>query len=84
MAKQSKKRLKAKDFDEIVESGKDLSGVVDFSKAKTVKPGRQTVNVDFPVWVVEALDQESERQGLSRQALIKAWIVEKVDSKKTA
>jgi hypothetical protein len=36
------------------------------------------VNVDFPVWVVEGLDRQAERLGVTRQALIKLWIAEKL------
>lgn len=35
------------------------------------------VNVDFPTWMVAALDREAGRLGVSRQALIKVWIAEK-------
>jgi hypothetical protein len=36
------------------------------------------VHVDFPVWMVEALDELSERLGVTRQALIKLWIAERL------
>jgi hypothetical protein len=37
------------------------------------RPGRelQRVNVDFPSWMVNAMDREATRLGVSRQALIK-------------
>ena len=37
------------------------------------------VNVDFPAWSVKALDLEANRRGITRQALIKFWIIEKLD-----
>jgi hypothetical protein len=37
------------------------------------------VNVDFPAWAVAELDRESTRLGVSRQALIKVWITERLD-----
>lgn len=39
----------------------------------------QKVNVDFPSWVVAALDRESDRLGVARQSLIKVWIVERLE-----
>jgi hypothetical protein len=40
----------------------------------------ETVNVcDFPAWVIEARDREASRLGVTRQALIKHWIAERVD-----
>lgn len=36
------------------------------------------VNIDFPAWVVSALDKEASAIGISRQALIKTWIVDRI------
>jgi hypothetical protein len=41
---------------------------------------RKQVHVDFPVWMVEALDAEAGRYGVTRQALIKLWIAERLGS----
>lgn len=82
MSSKSKKKVTAEEFDRMFDAGEDLSGAVDFSKAKRVEPKKQLVNVEFPEWVVDALDQESTRQGITRQALIKTWIVAKVDERR--
>ncbi|MDP1671299.1 MAG: CopG family transcriptional regulator, partial [Alphaproteobacteria bacterium] len=37
------------------------------------------VNVDFPVWMVQRLDREARRLGVTRQSLIKLWLAEKLD-----
>ena len=37
------------------------------------------VNVDFPAWVVCALDREADRLGVPRQSLIKVWIAERLE-----
>lgn len=37
------------------------------------------INLDIPVWAVKELDKEAERMGVARQALIKMWVVEKID-----
>jgi hypothetical protein len=37
------------------------------------------VNIDFPRWVVDRLDRESRRLGVSRQALVKLWIAERLE-----
>ncbi|MEJ7848205.1 MAG: hypothetical protein WKF92_08975 [Pyrinomonadaceae bacterium] len=42
------------------------------------KSGPQTVSIDLPQWVINRLDDEAKRIGVSRQALVKMWIVEKV------
>ncbi|MGC1306075.1 MAG: CopG family transcriptional regulator [Phormidesmis sp.] len=45
------------------------------------RPGLETkrVNVDFPIWMVEALDKEAKRLGVHRQAVIKIWIANLLD-----
>jgi hypothetical protein len=44
---------------------------LDFSRAR--RPGRevQRVNVDFPIGLLKAIDQEARRIGVTRQAFIK-------------
>ena len=63
--------ISAKEFDRRFDDGEDITPYLDFSKA--TRPGRelQRVNVDFPSWMVNAMDKEATRLGVSRQALIK-------------
>jgi len=39
------------------------------------------VNVDFPVWMIEALDKEASRLGVTRQSIIKVWLAERLEHK---
>ena len=39
---------------------------------------RRQVHVDFPGWMVERLDAEAGRLGVTRQALIKLWIADRL------
>jgi len=48
---------------------------LDLKKAIVV----QRVNVDFPSWMVDMLDQEAVKLNVSRQAIIKMWIRERLD-----
>lgn len=68
--------MKAKELEKLFEDGKDISGYLD--RSKTVRPNEklQRVNVDFPVWMVEALDKEAKRLGVPRQSVIKFWVAE--------
>ena len=43
------------------------------------KPDVRRLNLDMPEWVIQALDKEASRRGITRQALIKTWIVDKLD-----
>jgi hypothetical protein len=51
---------------------------VDWSKARRPNLEPKRVNVDFPTWVVEGLDRQAQRLGITRQTLIKLWIAERL------
>jgi len=70
--------MKAREFDEKFESGEDLTGELDFAQARRVNQEIKRVNIDFPSWVVEGLDKQAKRLGITRQALVKVWIAEKL------
>ena len=66
--------MKAREFDKRFDSGEDVSAHLDLSRAHRPGHEQQRVNVDFPVWMVEALDREASRLGVPRQSLIKMLI----------
>ena len=70
-SKEKAKSVTAEEFDQLADSGVDMTPYVDWSKAR--RPGRevQRVNVDFPVDLLRAIDREARRIGVTRQAFIK-------------
>ena len=70
--------MKASEFDKKFNAGEDVSGHVDWSKAKRPNEQVKRVNVDFPAWVVAELDSQARHLGVTRQALIKLWIAERL------
>ena len=70
--------MKASDFERKFDAGEDVSDAIDWSKARRANLEVRRVNVDFPAWVVEALDREAARLGVTRQALVKLWIAERL------
>ena len=40
---------------------------------------QRRVNVDFPIWMVEQLDLEASRLGVTRQSIIKVWLAERLN-----
>ena len=40
----------------------------------------EQVNIDFPAWMIHSLDREAKHIGVSRQAVIKMWLAEKLQS----
>ncbi len=72
--------MKAEEFDKKFDRGEDIGKYLDLSKAR--RPGREQkrVNVDFPTWMIQALDREAERLGIARQALIKVVIAQHIEA----
>ena len=71
--------MKAREFDKKFDAGEDVSGAVGWDQARRPDLAARRVNVDFPAWVVEALDREARRLGVTRQSLVKLWIAERLE-----
>jgi hypothetical protein len=67
-----------KKFDESIE---DTTGDLDVSSTRRPLQEARRVNVDFPVWMVDSLDREAKRLGVTRQSVIKLWIAERLERK---
>src|SRR6266481_1707428 len=74
----SKKKITAREFDEKFDAGEDVSDYIDFSRATRPGHAKSRVNVDMPDWMIHKLDLVADRHGLARQALIKAWLADRL------
>jgi hypothetical protein len=72
--------MKAKNLDAKFDSGKDISGSLDLSKIRRPNQEQRRVNVDFPTWMIDSLDKEAGRLGVTRQSIIKIWLAERLES----
>ena len=70
--------MKAKELDALFDSGENITQYLDMSTL--TKNGTQTkkINVDFPEWVINSLDLEAKKIGVTRQSIIKVWIAERL------
>ena len=70
--------MTAQEFERRFDEGEDITPYVDKSSIR--RPGLEVrrVNIDFPEWIIQKLDFQSKLIGVSRQALIKLWISERV------
>jgi len=73
--------MKASEFDKKFDAGEDITGDLDLSAARRPLQEARRVNVDFPSWMVEALDREAKRLGVTRQSVIKMWIADRLERK---
>lgn len=74
-----KSSVKARDFDTAFDDGKDVLEHLNLSKGRRVKHEQKRVNVDFPTWMIELLDKEASRIGVTRQSIIKLWLAERLE-----
>ncbi len=70
--------MKAKTFDRKFDAREKIVERLDLNKARRIGTDAKRVNVDFPAWMVESLDREARRLGVTRQSLIKLWLAEKL------
>ena len=70
--------MKAKSFDARFDKGEDITSVLDLSKARRPLQEQRRVNVDFPTWMIDSLDREAGRLGVTRQSIFKAWLAERL------
>lgn len=73
MKSKKKKTITTDEFDAKFDRGESIIEHLDLAQAV------KRVNVDFPAWSIGELDKEAERLGIARQALIKLWVIEKLD-----
>ena len=71
--------MKARELDRKFDQGEDLTKQLDLSKARRPGEEQRRVNVDFPTWMIESLDREAKRLGVTRQSIIKVWIAERLE-----
>ncbi len=68
--------MKAKKFDDGKE---DIISDLDLSTLKRPNQKQKRVNVDFPIQIIDSLDKEAKRVGVTRQSIIKLWLVERLE-----
>ncbi len=72
--------MKAKSLDKkFDENQSDIMDELDLSTIKRPNQIQKRVNVDFPTWMIESLDKEASRLGVTRQSIIKVWLAERLE-----
>ncbi|MEQ6167948.1 MULTISPECIES: CopG family transcriptional regulator [unclassified Ekhidna] len=72
--------MKANELDKKFDDGEeDILQYFDLSKGERFNQKQKRVNVDFPQWMINSLDRESKRIGVTRQSLIKMWLADRLE-----
>lgn len=73
--------MKAKTFDQKFDQGTaDITKNLDVASARRPNQPCKRVNVDFPAWMIESLDREASKIGVTRQSIIKVWLAERLEA----
>ena len=72
--------MKPEQFDQKFDSNdEDITDDLDISSVTRPNQSQKRINVDFPSWVIDSLDKEASRIGVTRQSIIKVWLVERLE-----
>ena len=72
--------MKAKVLDKKFDDDKeDIVNEFDLLTIRRPNQAQKRVNVDFPTWMIESLDKEASRIGVTRQSIIKVWLAERLE-----
>lgn len=80
-----KKKISAEEFDRRFDNGEDILPYIDLSSKMTKSEFEEKllsikkVNIDLPSWAIASLDKEAKRMGVTRQSIIKMWLIQKLD-----
>ncbi len=73
-----KKYITAEELERRFEAAEDISEYLDLQNAERPGLDQRRVSVDFPAWMIQKLDLEAKRLGVTRQSVIKFWISERL------
>ena len=72
--------MKAKDFEKKFDNNElDIISDLDLSTTKRSNQAQKRINVDIPIWMIESLDKEAARLGVTRQSIVKFWLAERLE-----
>jgi hypothetical protein len=71
--------MNSSEFDRRFDAGDSVLEALDLDGARRTRLKQKRVNVDFPLWMVEQLDHEASRLGVTRQSIIKVWLAERLE-----
>lgn len=75
-----KKMISVEEFDRMFDDGEDISAYLDWSSARRINQEAKRVNVDMPAHMVAKLDHHAKKRGVTRQALIKMWLSDRLET----
>ena len=75
--------MNSSEFDRRIDDGESIIEMLDLTAARRQRLEQKRVNVAFPIWMVEQLDQEANRLEVTPQSIIKVWLAERLERPKS-
>lgn len=73
-------RISAEELDRRFDDGEDVLDYFDLSRMRVVGGEKRRVNLDLPEAMVRKLDAQAQNRGVTRQALIKMWLADRLEA----
>ena len=75
--------MNAKEFDRKFDDGEeDIIEMLDLSKAKRPFATQKRLSIDLPIWMIELIDREANRLGVTPQTIIQTSLAEHLAASK--
>ena len=71
----------AANLEEKFDRGEDVLDYFDTDRPILEGPESKRVEIDFPDWIIAGLEQEASRVGVTRDALLKVWVAQRLDER---
>src|SRR5262245_28698503 len=71
-------KISAAEFERRFDAGEDITKYLDLSKVRRINQEIRRINVDLPNWIINSLDFEARRLGVTRQSIIKVWLADRL------
>ena len=70
--------MDAETLDQLFDAGEDITPHLDLSTARRPNLEGRQLQVELPAWVLDSLNAEARKTGVSTQSIIKMWLAERV------
>lgn len=74
--------ISAEEFDRQFDEDEDIGDFLDWENAERPGLEQRRVNLDLPTWMIQTLDLEARRVGVTRQSVMKLWLAERIKAER--
>lgn len=65
-------------LDKLFDAGEDITPYLDLSTARRPNLEARKLQVDLPAWILESLNIEARKTGVTTSSLVKMWLAERI------